>query len=137
MARQWPVAVLFGHRRSSQRPVNTESWIVESNAARGVWSIERRGQIVDVRGILQSLVSVRTALWNVEHSTIFCAQLRAIPFAKRCRFRSKVDHHVENFPLCAPDQLGLKRRLGLKVHATDSSLPDAESHILLNRHEIN
>src|SRR5260221_519888 len=82
-------------------------------------------------------MSVRTALRDVQHSTVPRVQLYAVPFAIGWGFGSEIDHYVENCSPRATDQLGLECGHRLKVHASKSSLSYTKAHILLHRHKIN
>src|SRR6516225_11820633 len=133
---QRPVAILLRNDAGSQRPLNTEGRIVESDTANGRWRVEPGGHIVHFSVLFESLISVRTMLGHVQHSAVNRRQLGAVPFAERWRPRPEIKYHVENCTAGAPHQFGFECWRLLEVHAADCPLPGAEPHVRLYRGEI-
>src|ERR1035437_8709234 len=76
-------------------------------------------------------------LGHVQHAMIVRAQFYAVPLPVSRRLRPEVHHYIKNSSSSALDQLCLKRRLVLEVHATQRSLSYAESRVCLHGHEVN
>src|SRR4030095_3813175 len=131
-----PVEILLGDYRGDEGPLNVERRIIESQASDRAWSVEAGGQVVDLGVVLEGLVSVRSVLGHVQHSTIRRTQLRAAPLAIGWGFGSEVDHHVEDSTFGASDQLRLEGGRLLEVQASNRAPSNAEAHVCLDRQEV-
>ena len=133
---QRPVAILLRNDAGSQRPLNTEGRIVESDTTNGRWRVEPGGHIVHFSVLFESLISVRTVLGHAQHSAVNRRQLGAVPFAVRWGSRPEIKYDVKNGTAGTPHQLGFEGGGLLEVHAPDCPFPGAKPHVRLDGGEI-
>jgi hypothetical protein len=86
--------------------------------------------------LLDALKTVSALLRNVQHTAVLGGEFHTGPFAVRGGIRPQIERHVEDSASSAANQLRLKGRRYLKVHASNGALADTELHVCLHRQEL-
>ena len=84
----------------------------------------------------EGLAAVRDAFGHVEHAAVVLSELHGIPLPVGRQLRTQVDDHVEQRSAGRPDDLGLRVRRRLEVHAAQRAAPVIEGEIALRHHRL-
>src|ERR1051326_1066537 len=131
ISEQWEVPVALRQHRIGQRPFDRNRRIIPTQPARKLRHIKFRHLVEHFRIVRETLKAVSKAAQNIQHPAILTGKLEAFPFAERWRIRADIHGHIEDRPSRATDQLDLRLRFGLKVHAANHAAFFREGEIAL------
>src|SRR5262249_3256409 len=101
-----PGFVRVGDQTHGQRPVDTESRVVETKAPGGIGCVGYASKVFDFGIVGECLVAVSAAFRNVQHGMIVGSQFETGPMLVRCGVRTQIDDNIEDSASSAANGLG-------------------------------
>src|SRR5262249_6987833 len=116
-----PAPVTWGNHRHRERPLDRQARIVVQEAALRLGVVRSAHLVRNLSPILKNLVAVSETLRNVQRAPVFVVETDGVALEEGRRLRAEVDDDVEDRAARAADELHLRVRRELKMHASDRS----------------